>query len=180
MRASPTFSMAAAVMALELTRIPNFSPPAPPRASLVTAMVAATTPACSLTAMTLGAPGPPQVSRVASLSRGGQPSATAAVAMSQVRGGLAEVHVVDGVCGVAGGSGARRRRPRRWSGFSRWRRLPWPLLGRLGSRCWRYGKRLMGWRRLRLWWRGRPSSESVLQTRWGRSRGASPGHCWLR
>ena len=86
-RASASMSEAAACLAS--MRVPNSSPPVPRRASVVTALVAATVPVWSLTVVTLRALGPPSVSTVASLSRGGQPSATATAEKAPATAGVA-------------------------------------------------------------------------------------------
>ena len=75
-----TLSLVAVVPALGSMRVPSLPPPVLPLALPVRALVASIAPVWSLIvcAVVFRAPGPPLVSRVASLLSGGRPSASTA------------------------------------------------------------------------------------------------------
>lgn len=75
-------------MVAAATWIPSSSPPALFRALSLTSLVTAVVPVWSLAAVTLRAPAPPPVLRVAPLSKGGLSSAMAAVAVLQLAAGV--------------------------------------------------------------------------------------------
>lgn len=108
-RASAMPSAVVVAVALGSAWVPNFSLPAPPRTSPVTALEAATPPVWSLTAVTLRTPGPPPVPRGVSLSEGGRAvvgNGCPGRVTGHVKGGLVKGDKVCRVCGVIDRGGA--------------------------------------------------------------------------